>query len=98
MATLKKLITANRTFKSTFTVISFDKKTGKRDLMYGGLDILSAFGEVTYRLANDFDVVITDENGWKEITKKEFKKGNSRINYDEAKQYNINFKKIISKL
>lgn len=97
MATLKKLITANRTLKS-FTVASFDKETGKRDLMCGGLDLLEAFGEVTYRLANDFDVVVTDENGWKEITKKEFKKENTRINYDEAKQYSINFKKIISRL
>ncbi len=66
--------------------------------MCGGLDLLEAFGEVTYRLANDFDVVVTDENGWKEITKKEFKKENTRINYDEAKQYSINFKKIISRL
>lgn len=69
-------------------VISFDKKTGRRDLGYGGYNFLSAFAIMTQELAKGFDVMLTNKEGWDFMNDFEWN-NHRRINYNELKQFEI---------
>lgn len=72
----------NKTFVSNFfsstmgdkewTVISFSKETGRRDMAYLAYDFFSAFAVMTEQLAKGkFDVIITNKKGVDEMNKLE---------------------------
>ena len=68
-----------------YTVLSFNKETGRRESTYGGCDIITAMGEVVLKTSAGLDVLIfngNDEN--LNLTRLEIQKG-SRITYNEIK-------------
>ena len=71
-----------------WSVISFDKVTGRRDLAYGGFDFMHAFAVVTTQLSKGFDVIVTDAAGWGYMESFE-RSEHRRINYCEMKPYEI---------
>lgn len=85
-------------FKSTksecqFSVLSFDKKTGYIVSAYGGYNFMDSFMEMTQKLANGYDVVLTDKEGWKEDMR--ITCAGERSTYEHMKKYSIkvsNFK------
>ena len=81
-----------------FVVLAFDKKTGKRELGYGGRDILNAFCVMSLKLRQGFDVILTDKTGWlyvweREVTHADAHTG-TRVTYSEMLPYAISFRDI----
>lgn len=71
-----------------WSVISFDKTTGRRGLAHGGFNFLNAFAVMTEQLAKGFDIILTDKRGWDYIS--EFETANHRrIKYSELKPYEV---------
>lgn len=69
-------------------VISFNKETHLRDLAYGGFDFMHAFAVMTEQLAKDFDVILTNKEGWDYIS--EYETANhKRITYAALKPYQV---------
>lgn len=73
-----------------FVVLAFDKKTGKRELGYGGRDILNAFCVMSTKLRRGYDVILTDKTGWRYMCKSEENIG-TRVTYSEMLPYAISF-------
>lgn len=80
-------------FKNTqgecaFTVISFNKTTGRRHYTYGGHNFFDAFKELTQELAAGRDVILTDYLGYD--FQKEFEMRRSkRVTYQMMLPYAI---------
>lgn len=71
-----------------YTVLAFNKETGRRESTYGGCDIITAMGEVILKV-NKFDVLIFNGNDESiNLTRLEVQKG-SRITYDEVKHLTL---------
>ena len=80
-------------FKNTqgecaFTVISFNKTTGRRHYTYGGHNFFDAFKEMTQELAAGRDVILTDKRGWDYHNEYEMR-NNKRVTYREMLPYAI---------
>ena len=74
-----------------FVVLAFDKKTGKRELGYGGRDILNAFCVMSQKLRQGFDVILTDKSGWQYMCKLETHT-NARVTYSEMLPFAISYR------
>ena len=74
--------------ETMWSVVSFDKKSGMRDLAYGGNDFFHAFAVITEQLHKGFDVILTDKAGWDAISEIEHKV-HRRCTYNELKSYEI---------
>jgi len=74
--------------ETMWSVVSFDKKSGMRDLAYGGHDFFHAFCVMTEQLHKGFDVILTDKAGWDAISKIE-NNVHRRCTYNELKPYEI---------
>ena len=74
--------------ETMWSVVSFDKKSGMRDLAYGGHDFFHAFCVMTEQLHKGFDVILTDKAGWDAISEIEHKV-HRRCTYNELKSYEI---------
>jgi hypothetical protein len=69
-------------------VFSFDKKTGVRDMAYGGYEFMSAFAVMTTQLAKGLDVILTNKDGWEFSNNYEWT-NHKRVTYDQMKDYQI---------
>ena len=69
-------------------VFSFDKKTGVRDMAYGGYEFMSAFAVMTTQLAKGLDVILTNKDGWEFSNNYELT-NHKRVTYDQMKPYMI---------
>lgn len=74
--------------ETNWTVISFNKNTGVRELGYGGYNFMQAFAVMTQELHKGLDVILTDKAGWDYHNDFEFK-NHRRITYNEMKPYEI---------
>lgn len=80
-------------FKNTqgecaFTVISFNKTTGRRHYTYGGHNFFDAFKELTQELAAGRDVILTDKSGYDYHNEYEMR-NNKRVTYQVMLPYAI---------
>ena len=84
--------------EQNFVVLAFDKKTGKRELGYGGSDILNAFCVMSLKLRQGFDVILTDKTGWRYMWDREVTHADAhigtRVTYSEMLPYAISFRDI----
>ena len=74
--------------ETMWSVVSFDKKSGMRDLAHGGNDFFHAFAVITEQLHKGFDVILTDKAGWDAINVIETRE-HRRCTYNELKPYEI---------
>lgn len=71
-----------------WSVVSFNKETGLRDLAYGGFDFFHAFCVITEQLHKGLDVILTNKTGWDAISTIENRE-HRRCKYNELKPYEI---------
>lgn len=74
--------------ETMWSVVSFNKETGLRDLAHGGHNFMNAFAVMTEQLHKGFDVILTDKSGWDAISEIEHKV-HRRCTYNELKPYEI---------